>query len=45
MRPAPLLEALLDRAIALGPLARDEGSPLPLRPLSLDPFALEPLGD
>jgi hypothetical protein len=44
-RPTALLEARLDRAIPGGPLALDQGSPLPLRPLSLDPFAFEPLRD
>jgi hypothetical protein len=43
--PAALLEALADRALALGALALDHGSPLPLGRLLLSPPSLEPFGE
>jgi hypothetical protein len=41
----PLLEALFNQAIALGPLALDLGAPLALPAVSLDSLALESLSE
>jgi hypothetical protein len=44
-RPPTLLQAVLDRAIALGPPTLDLSSACVLLALPLRPLALEPLGD